>query len=232
MAERKRMLIAGASRGLGLGLAQEYLARGWEVIATVRSDAGRAALAGIGAVSAGTLSVESLDISLPDQVAALGSNLAGRSLDLLFVNAGVAGDPDEPVEAVAKDEFVRVMTINALDPLRLVASFRELVKPDGTIAVMSSNMASVSGNKGGGWEVYRASKAALNQLMKSFCARHGTDTRTYLLVSPGWVRTDMGGNDAPLDVATSARGIADTISKHSGSKGLDFVNYRNQSLDW
>lgn len=232
MPEKKRILIAGASRGLGLGLAQEYLSRGWEVIATVRSDAGQAALTGIGAATAGILSVERLDISLPDQVAALRRDLAGRSLDLLFVNAGVAGDPDEPVEAVARDEFVSVMTTNALDPLRLVASFRDLVKPDGTIAVMSSDMGSVSGNQGGGWEVYRASKAALNQLMKSFCARHGTDSRTYLLVSPGWVRTDMGGGDAPLDIATSARGIADTISKRSGARGLHFVNYRNQILDW
>lgn len=232
MTNRRRILIVGASRGLGLGLAREYLARGWDVVATVRNEAGEAALAAIADGASATLSVERLDMSHPDQVAALHAKLAERWLDLVFVNAGIAGDPDEPVEAVATEDFQRVMTTNALDPLRLVASFRTLVKDGGTIAVMSSDMASVSGNDGGGWEVYRASKAALNQLMRSFTARHVADGRTYLLMSPGWVRTDMGGGDAPLDVATSVRGIADTIAQRDGSGGLHFVNYRNKPIQW
>lgn len=230
MANKGRILIVGASRGLGLGLAHEYLARGWDVVATARNETGEAALAAI--AGAGTLSIERLDIAQPEQVATLHAKLAAGSLDVLFVNAGIAGDPDEPVEAVATDEFERVMTTNALAPLRLVASFRTQVKDKGAIAVMSSDMASVSGNEGGGWEVYRASKAALNQLMKSFCARHATDPRTYVLMSPGWVRTDMGGDDAPLDVATSVRGIADTIAQRHGSGGLHFVNYRNKPIQW
>lgn len=230
MANKGRILIAGASRGLGLGLTREYLARGWDVIATARNDDGNAALAAI--LGAGTLSIERLDIAHPEQVAALHAKLAAGGLDVLFVNAGIAGDPDEPVEAVATDEFERVMSTNALAPLRLLASFRTLVKEKGTIAVMSSDMASVSGNDSGGWEVYRASKAALNQLMRSFAARHSTDPRTYLLMSPGWVRTDMGGGDAPLDVTTSVRGIADTVAQRQGTGGLHFVNYRNQPIGW
>jgi NAD(P)-dependent dehydrogenase (short-subunit alcohol dehydrogenase family) len=232
MAKRRRILIVGASRGLGLGLAKEYLARGWDVVATARNETGEAALAALAGETSGTLSVERLDISRPDQVAALHARLADGRLDVLFVNAGIAGDPDEPVEAVATDEFRRVMTTNALAPLRLVASFRTLVKDKGTIAVMSSDMASVGGNNGGGWEVYRASKAALNQLMRSFTARHAADGRTYLLMSPGWVRTDMGGGNAPLDVATSVCGTADTIAQREGSGGLHFVDYRNKPIPW
>ncbi len=230
MANKGRILIAGASRGLGLGLTQEYVARGWDVIATARNETGEAALAAL--AGAGTLSIERLDIAHPEQLAALQEKLAAGGLDVLFVNAGIAGDPDEPVEAVATDEFEHVMTTNALAPLRLVASFRTLVKDKGTIAVMSSDMASVSDNNGGGWEIYRASKAALNQLMKSFCARHATDPRTYLLMSPGWVRTDMGGGEAPLDVATSVRGIAETVAQRQGSGVLHFVNYRNKPIQW
>lgn len=165
-------------------------------------------------------------------MAALHPRLAERRLDLLFVNAGVAGDPNEPVEAVATDEFQRVLTTNALDPLRLAACFRTLVKDGGTIAVMSSDMASVSDNAGGGWEVYRASKAALNQLMRSFTARHAADGTTCLLMSPGWVRTDMGGDGAPLDVTTSVRGIADTLAQRGGSGGVHFVNCLNKPIRW
>jgi NAD(P)-dependent dehydrogenase (short-subunit alcohol dehydrogenase family) len=232
----KTALILGASRGLGLALAGEYLRRGWAVIATARDAAGFARLAALRNDAGGALTVEHLDINQPDQLAALRGGLARVSLDLLFVNAGVSNDPDETIGQVGDAEFMRVMLSNALSPMRAVETLAERVPARGTIAVMSSELGSIAGNSEGGWEVYRASKAALNTLMRSYAARRQRQGdgrgQTLLAVAPGWVRTDMGGADAPLDIATSIRGVADTIAARSGSGGMHFVNYQDRDLPW
>jgi NAD(P)-dependent dehydrogenase (short-subunit alcohol dehydrogenase family) len=221
-------LIVGASRGLGLGLAAEYLDRGWRIVGTVRGPG-----TGLHALRPNdALEIETADITLPEQVAALRRRLDGQMLDLLFVNAGVANGPAETLAATSTDEFIRVMVTNALSPMRVVEAFADLVRPDGVIAVMSSGLGSVGNNTSGGWEVYRASKAALNTLMRSFAARHAGDTRTLLIVTPGWVRTDMGGPAAPLDLATSVRGMVDTIAARRNTPGLAFVDYRGKTVPW
>ena len=95
---------------------------------------------------------------------------------------------------------------------------------------MSSGLGSVANNVNGGWEVYRTSKAALNMLMRSFAARHADDGRTYLVIAPGWVRTDMGGPNALLDVETSITGVVDAMTQRSGAGGVTYINYQNQIL--
>jgi len=229
-------LIVGASRGLGHGLAREHLRRGWRVVATVRhsghSTARHTPLHDLKAEAEDALEIESLDINAPDQVAALRRRLDGRQLDLLFVNAGASSNPGELISQISTEDFTRMMVTNALSPMRVVDAFADLVRPDGTIAVMSSGMGSVAGNTEGGMEVYRASKASLNTLMRSFAARHEGDPRTLLCIHPGWVRTDMGGPSAPLDVETSTRGIADVIAAHRGKPGLAFLDYRGETIAW
>ena len=193
--EQKTALIIGASRGLGFALVQEYLAQGWQVVATVRETSG-AALHELAQQSSGHLEVETLDITDTAQIAALKGRLQDRKFDLLFVNAGVSSERPEPIGEVATEEFVRVMVTNALSPMRVVESFDLNVAAHGTIGVMSSGQGSVADNNGGGFEVYRASKAALNMLMRSYAARHSEDARSLLLIAPGWIKTDMGGSDA------------------------------------
>jgi NAD(P)-dependent dehydrogenase (short-subunit alcohol dehydrogenase family) len=97
---------------------------------------------------------------------------------------------------------------------------------------MSSTQGSVSLNVNGGHEVYRASKSALNQLMRSFAARHADDPRTLLLVDPGWVQTELGGEGAALSVDESVLGVVDTITGHEQEGGLHFVDYRNNTVPW
>ena len=224
-------LIVGASRGLGLGLAKEYLKRGWHVVATVRGS-GRTPLHDVMAQAEGRLEIASVDINAPAQVDALRRHLEGRAFALLFVNAGVSNGPDETAAAVSTEEFHRVMMTNALSPMRVIEALLALVRPIGTIGVMSSGLGSVADNNNGGYEIYRASKAALNTLMRSFAARHAGDPRALLLIAPGWVRTDMGGPDAPLSVEESVPCVVDTISKHSGKVGLHYVDYRGRTIRW
>lgn len=189
-------LILGASRGLGLGLTREYLRRGWRVIATLRDEAADAArpdgLAALAREAGSRLEIVRADINEPADIAALQASLAGRVLDLLFVNAGISDGAAATVDAVSTERFGQIMLTNALSPLRAIEALAPAVRrPDGVIAAMSSGLGSVANNTTGGWEVYRASKAALDTLMRSFAARHEGDEIAILVVAPGWVRTDM-----------------------------------------
>ena len=227
----KSALIIGASRGLGCALAAEYLARGWQVTATVRGSA-RTGLDDLAKSSDGRLVVETVDITVPGQVAALRGRLAQETFDLLFVNAGVTNGPEETVADVSTDTFIRLMVTNALSPMRVVEALQDLVAPDGTIAVMSSGQGSIANNENGGFEIYRASKSALNQLMRSFAARHADDPRTLLLIAPGWVQTELGGPGAPLIIGQSIPGVADTIEAQAGKGGLQYLDYRGRTVRW
>jgi len=225
------VLIVGASRGLGLALAKEYLARDWRVIATERSDA-RTGLRDLAEAHPDRLEIERLDIAARDQIGALRRRLSGRAIDLLFVNAGVTNDPEETIGEVSTEEFTRVMVTNALGPMRVIEALQDLVPPTGMIAAMTSGLGSVADNEAGGWEVYRASKAALNTLMRSFAARHKDSGRSLALVAPGWVRTDMGGPRAPLGIETSIPGVVAAIAAQTGRPGLRYLDYQGRTVRW
>ena len=224
-------LIVGASRGLGLGLAHEYARRGWQVIGTVRG-AGRAGgLSALADATKGRVRVEMVDITMPEQVAGLRERLAGERLDLLFVNAGISTWAGEAAALGPTEAFIRLMVTNAWGPLQVIEACADLVPANGVIAAMSSGLGSVTNNTGGGWEIYRASKAALNTMLRSFAHQRG-GARTVLAVAPGWVRTDMGGTNAALDVATSVRGIADAIAARRGRPGAAYVDYQGHDVAW
>jgi NAD(P)-dependent dehydrogenase (short-subunit alcohol dehydrogenase family) len=227
----KAALIIGASRGLGCALAAEYLARGWQVTATVRG-AGQTELHRLASPSDARLVVETVDITVPEEVAALRDRLAQTTFDLLFVNAGVTNGPEETVADVSTDTFIRLMVTNALSPMRVIEALQDLVAPHGTIGVMSSGQGSIANNVRGGFEIYRASKSALNQLMRSFAARHADDPRTLLLMAPGWVQTGLGGPAAPLTIDQSIPGVVDTIEAQAAKGGLHYLNYQGQTVAW
>jgi len=227
----KRLLIFGASRGLGLAIAEEYLKLGWRVVATARKASGTALHALVDRAE-GRLEIEIVDITDPAQVSALRERLAARRFDLLFVNAGVAGEDGETIADASTEEFVRVMVTNALSPMRVVEAFQDLAPPTGAIAVMSSGQGSVGNNETGGHEVYRASKAALNTLMRSFAARHLDDPRTLLLLAPGWVRTDLGGPGARLDIQDSIPNLVKVIEAQEGKAGLQYLDYLGRMVPW
>ena len=217
-------LILGASRGLGLGLAQEFAGRGWAVSATVRKDADRAALEGAGARAL------LCDITDPASVEAL-HRQALDGLDLLFVNAGVLGPGHQDAAQATAQEAGMLFLTNAIAPVQAARVLMDRLAPDGVLAFMTSRMGSVEGNTRGDMELYRASKAALNSMTRSLVAKLD-HPRTVLSLHPGWVQTDMGGQGADLDVATSARGLADVIVSARGTPGSRFLDYSGAELPW
>jgi NAD(P)-dependent dehydrogenase (short-subunit alcohol dehydrogenase family) len=227
----KKLLLVGASRGLGFALVEEYLKRGWQVVATERAG-GTSKLHNLFEAAVGRLEIETVDIDYPDQVAALRARLAARKFDLLFVNAGVKNDDRETIADVSTDEFVRVMVTNALSPMRVIETLKDVVLSNGTIGIMSSGQGSVANNRNGNYEVYRGSKAAVNMFMRSFAARHAHDPRTLLLMAPGWVRTDMGGPQARLSIEESIPNLADTMDAQAGKAGLQYLDYLGRRVPW
>ena len=226
----KRLLVLGASRGLGFAIVEQYLQRDWHVVGTVRSE--HTQLHALRKHWESCLQIETVDITKPDELAALHSRLQNRMFDMLLVNAGVKNDDQETIADVSTAEFVRVMVTNALSPLRAIEALYDLMHPDGTIAIMSSGQGSVGNNESGGYEVYRASKAALNTLMRSFAARHESSTQTLLLLAPGWVRTDLGGPKARLSIDESIPNLVDTIEAQHGKPGLQYLDYRGRTVPW
>jgi NAD(P)-dependent dehydrogenase (short-subunit alcohol dehydrogenase family) len=226
-----RVLLIGASRGLGLALAQEWLRCGWQVVATVRGPE-RTRLHDLADAHAESVEIETVDVTVPEQIEALRRRLASRTFDLLFVNAGVTNEPEGTVAETSTEEFVRVMVTNALGPLRVVEALQDLVTPTGTIGVMSSGQGSVANNERGGHEVYRGSKAALNTFMRSYAARHGSDRRALVLLAPGWVRTELGGPDARLSIEESIPNAVKTLDSLQGRPGLHYVDYLGRTVAW
>lgn len=227
----KKLLLIGASRGLGFALAEEYLKRGWDVVATERA-ASPSGLHKLAEAYPGRLEIETVDIVHPDQVTALHTRLASRKFDMLFVNAGVTTADHPTIATVSTDEFVRVMVTNALSPMRVIEVLQEAVLSDGTIGIMSSGRGSIANNENGQEEVYRGSKAALNMFMRSFAARHADDARTLLLMAPGWVRTDLGGPEARLSIEESIPNLANTMDAQAGKAGLQYLDYLGRRVPW
>jgi NAD(P)-dependent dehydrogenase (short-subunit alcohol dehydrogenase family) len=224
-------LLVGASRGLGYAMAEEFLKRDWNVLGTVRGLA-RTQLHELAERSPGRVKIQSLDITIPDQIAALRSHLGDRKLDLVFVNAGVTNNPNETIGEVSTEEFVRVMVTNALSPMRVVEALHDVVAEGGVLGVMSSGQGSVSNNTKGMREVYRGSKAALNMYMRSFATRRGVGRYAMALMAPGWVRTEMGGSGAPLAIHDSIPGVVSTLLGLQGKFGLQYLDYLGRTVPW
>lgn len=225
-----RVLLIGASRGLGFALAETMLQRGFQVVATGRENSVDN-LQQLAQRYPQQLSVECVDINQPEQVKALHTRLAERQFEMLFVNAGVKNDDRETIADVSTEEFTRVMVTNALSPLRVIETFKDQVTATGTIAVMSSGQGSLTNNTNGNYEVYRGSKAALNMFMRSFAARN-PDQRTLLLMAPGWVRTDMGGPEARLTIEESIPNLLNTMQAYSGKGGIHYLDYLGRVVPW
>ncbi|MGK3205435.1 SDR family oxidoreductase [Amycolatopsis sp. MEPSY49] len=222
--------IAGASRGLGHAIATELATRGWQVIGTVRDPSARTPLHDLADASDGRVEVEHLDITEPGQLPPLRERLAGRRLDVLFVNAGTTNNPATPIGEVPTADFVDVMVTNALSPMRVIEALQDLVPTDGLIGAMSSGQGSITNNTAGSREVYRASKAALNMLMRSFAARQAD--RALLLVAPGWIRTALGGDQAPFTLEETVPLIVDVLLAKLGKPGLDYLDRNGETVPW
>jgi NAD(P)-dependent dehydrogenase (short-subunit alcohol dehydrogenase family) len=227
------VLITGANRGIGLALARGYAAEGWRVHACCRNPDQAKDLKALRAEAGDRLAVHRLDVTDGLEVANLARELAEEAIDLLINNAGVSG----PGGGFGETDFERwqpVIGVNTFAPLRMAERFVEQVARSERklIVNISSKMGSIAENASGNSIIYRASKAALNQVSKSLAVVLGPRGITVILFHPGWVSTDMGGSEAPVTPADSAAGIRAVIARTTAADNGRFFNYDGEELPW
>ncbi|MBP6753677.1 MAG: SDR family oxidoreductase [Alicycliphilus sp.] len=207
------VLIIGASRGLGLEFARQYVAAGERVLATARDAAGRERLQALGVES-----VLNVDVADPASVSGLAWMLDGEKIDTALYVAGVM-DRGNALSPPTQQQFDHVMHTNVLGAMQAIPQVAPLVEAaQGRFAFISSDLGRIGGVESSHTWLYRVSKAALNMAIAS--ARHDYPQATLVALSPGWVQTDMGGGQAPLtapeSVAAMRAALARLTPAHSG----------------
>ncbi|MFZ5548790.1 MAG: SDR family oxidoreductase [Pseudomonadota bacterium] len=219
------VLIVGASRGIGLELTRQYLADGARVFATARSEDGLKLLRGEGA------RVLKLDVTDAASASGLAWQIDGETFDTVVVNAGVYGPRSNGLQTPTEADFDQVMHTNVLGPMRVIPQLVEALAEGARLGVISSRMGSMGlRTNAGGW-LYRASKAAVNSVLKDVSLALA-GRAICVALHPGWVRTDMGGTDADLDVADSARDLRRTLAALTPADNGTFLNHDGQPLAW
>ena len=221
-------LILGASRGIGLEFVRQYLAAGWTVFATHRTEDDRVRLRDLGAH---TLRLDVLNVA---DVAGIAWQLEGEPLDVAVYNAGLYGPRASALQHPPGDDaFDQVMRTNVLAAMRIVPVVAPaLARQRGTLAFMSSRMGSISEAGASYGTLYRVSKAAVNMVAKLVHVEYAPVGLRVLSLHPGWVRTDMGGPNAEVDPAVSVEGMRRVIHEPAAYPSGCFYDYRGQSLAW
>jgi NAD(P)-dependent dehydrogenase (short-subunit alcohol dehydrogenase family) len=219
------VLIVGASRGIGFELARQYLADGASVSATARD---AAAIERLRALGAKPLRLDLLDAA---GAAGLARQIDGERFDIVIVNAGIYGPRTAALDAPAAADFDHVMHTNVLGAMRVLPQVAKALAPRAKLAVISSKMGSIGMRQSASGWLYRASKAALNSVLKD-ASIVLAGRAVCVSFHPGWVRTDMGGPGADLDVADSVAGIRRTLARLDESDNGRFFDYDGTPLAW
>ena len=220
-------MVTGANRGIGLELVRQLLDRGYNVHATYRQSKG-----GLDSLSHPNLVLHQMDVRSSDDVAAAMTGV-GPTLDLLVNNAGVSDGRWSNISEIDFDVVSTVMEVNAIAPVRVTQhALPLLTNGGGTVVMITSLMGSIDDCASGRSYAYRASKTALNMFttaMKNELREQGV---SMLLMHPGWVETDMGGPNAPIQVQESVEGIMARVEEQNLENTGRFVDYAGQALPW
>ncbi|MEY3758922.1 MAG: hypothetical protein RIR39_413 [Pseudomonadota bacterium] len=228
------VLITGANRGLGLEFCKQYATDGWQVLASCRMPQAASELLSL-AEQFPQISVLTLDVADFTQIEQLAVQLQDTPIDVLINNAGVFGDSaGHGFEQLDYSTWTKTLTVNVQAPVKMAEAFLpHLKRGDKKLLVsISSLMGSIADNRGGGSIIYRSSKAALNAAMKSIAIELKEQAIGVLIFHPGWVKTDMGGNNAPLEAVQSIAGMRQAISAFSLEQTGHFVKYDGTQLPW
>ncbi|MDM3872492.1 SDR family oxidoreductase [Porticoccus sp. W117] len=228
------LLITGCNRGIGLELACQYLQDGWRVHGCCRNPSQADELQQLQEQHAENLQIHALDVASERGIAELKSALEDQPIDLLLNNAGVYGGAGNRLGSLDTEEWLQVLRVNTIAPLLMAQTFLDNVAASKgkTIASVSSKVGSIADNRGGSNYMYRSSKTALNQAMKSLSidtAHLGLKT---VVLHPGWVQTDMGGPNALITVAESASGLKKVLDELTPEQSGQFINYDGSEIPW
>ena len=227
------ILITGANRGIGLKLTEQFAEDGWQVLACCRNPADTAQLQ---ALSERDLAIEihALDVTNYEQMAILAEQLENRPIDILLSNAGIYGSKGLGFGEVDAQEWRQVLEVNTIAPLMLVQAFVEQVaaSQQKLVAVISSKVGSIADNSSGGSYIYRSSKTAVNQVVKSLSIDLAGRGITVISLHPGWVQTDMGGANAEISTDESVSGLKSILQSAGLAQSGQFIEFNGNSIPW
>lgn len=224
----QHILIAGASRGIGLALTKGFLERGDHVTVVVRTP-DNDALDRLAQAHAGHFAQITSDLTADDASKTIAAGIE-HDLDVILLNAGISGPKD--IDGATVEDVTDLFMTNTVAPIRIARAIQNRLKTDGVLAFTSSQMGSVALAMSASMPLYGASKAALNSLLQSWTHSDEAPSATVLAMHPGWVKTDMGGDSAPVTVEQSAAGLIKTLDQHHGRGGCHFVDFEQQTLAW
>lgn len=226
------ILITGASRGLGLEFTKQYAAANWRVLACCRQPEKAQALQTL-TKQHQQLSIHPLDVTELNEIQQLAKNLSTTAIDVLLLNAGIYGKEGIKLGHVDPEDMQHVFRTNVIAPLQLIEKLHAPVAKSQLkkIIYISSAMGSIDENSSGGSYAYRISKAAGNMMMKNITIELASADIHVLILHPGWVKTDMGGANAPLDATTSIAGMRKVISRTDIPSG-SFYCYDGTKVPW
>ncbi|MBF9142206.1 SDR family oxidoreductase [Hymenobacter properus] len=236
-----RVFITGANRGLGLELTRQYLERGDQVFAASRQPTQATELQQLKQQYADRLVLLPLDVASADSIAAAVQAVQANTdaLDVLINNAGVyphagSGDAHQRLGQLTHDDAIETLQVNAVGPLLVAQALLPLLRAGqrGRILSISSGQGSLTWKATGDPYHYSASKAALNMYMRSLAAEVGHMGLISVLVDPGWMRTDMGGDHATQEPADSARGIIRLAEQLHADENGSFLTWQGQHVPW
>jgi len=225
--EPRTVLVTGANRGIGLELARQYAEAGWRVIGTARKPESATELRELGA------RVVQLDVTDASGVERMAQELAGTPVDLLINSAGI-----QPLmwtlDEIDFEAFERALAVNTVGPVRVTRALLPQLRAGRlrTIVNVTTNLSSIADNTEGGFYGYRESKAALNMFTKSLAAELGKEGFTCIVLHPGWVKTDLGGPQAPLEVEESVSGMRRVIDGLQPSDNGAFLTWAGDRMAW
>jgi len=215
------VLITGANRGIGLEFTRQYAADGWQVIATARRSSPELDALGV--------RVEALDLSDADAVTTFAERIA-VPLDLFIANAGTS-EPKRPQTADDASAWQSMMMVNAIAPYLLGKALLPRMTSGARMIAISSGMGSIAEN-GGGWVPYRTSKAALNMAWNSLAMEAKRSGVTVVALSPGWVKTDMGGAGAEITAQESVSDMRALIDRLTIADTGKFLRRSGSEIAW
>lgn len=226
------IMVTGANRGIGLEFANQYANDGAKVIACCRKPADAKDLQAL-AKSKGSIEIHALDVSDFGAPSALAKDLAREPIDILINNAGVYGPKRQSADDMDFSGWAHTLAVNTMGPLAVAQAFRPnlLRGQQKKIVSVTSGMASTTEN-GGGYLAYRASKAALNNVMRSLSVDWRGDGLVCVVLDPGWVQTDMGGKNAPTSPEESVSGMRKVIARLKLSDSGKFLNRNGEERPW
>ena len=228
------VLITGANRGLGLEFAVQYAAEGWEVFAACRNPAEAEQLQDLSRKADGRVSMLAMDVTNRESIRNASIQLKDAAIDVLINNAGIGGPRGQTTGNVDYAAWDHVLDVNTIGPLRVLEAFTEqLARSERKLVVtISSGMASIADNTSGGSIPYRSSKAAVNMVMRSAAIDLAPRHITCVLLSPGWVKTDMGGPSARLTPHQSVKAMRSLIERLGPTDSGKFLHYDGREYPW